>query len=368
MAITPHGWHIPGSPMPEGYDNAELKISRQCGGFLSCETCQAADRQWQTISKEANAPVNATRAAEGLPKARRSDAVVHPSHYNMYDGIEIVDLAEQMNFNKGNAVKYITRAEFKGKEIEDLEKARYYLKKEIKRIKRAEKKAAKAKAQEEAQQAMANYAVSDLEKTLTLYDVNSLYPAEAGKVESLREGFKADAGDIFALRWDPGTPRLREFAEWVMKADADNFVEAKGDILHVNIPSQGVHTIVLRPFDWLIFSDGRFQPKTNQQYIAMISGGLTGEESKVIRKGIHPAAVRQWHASEEAFNSISEWVTSHNPTAYVEQAGDALILTTVIMNHNTNRFGIAEGHWIVKDGHGFSVYTNDEFKKCFEVI
>lgn len=212
-------------------------------------------------------------------KKRRSDAVVHPSHYNMYDGVEVIDLVEQMNFNKGNAVKYVTRAEFKGKEIEDLEKARYYLKKEIKRIKRAEKKAAKAKAQEEAQQAMANYAVADLEKTLTLYDVNSLYPSEAGKVESLREGFKADAGDIFALRWDPRTPRLREFAEWIMKADVDNYAEAKGDILHVHIPSQGVHTIVLRPFDWLIFSDGRFQPKTNQQYIAMISGGLTGEKS-----------------------------------------------------------------------------------------
>lgn len=273
MAITPHGWHIPGSPMPEGYDNAELKISRQCGGFLSCETCQAADRQWQTISKEANAPVNATRAAEGLPKARRSDAVVHPSHYNMYDGIEIVDLAEQMNFNKGNAVKYITRAEFKGKEIEDLEKARYYLKKEIKRIKRAEKKAAKAKAWEEAIQALKHYANDDLEKTMTLYDVNSLYPSEVGRVESLREGFKADGGDIFALQWRPGTPRLREFGEWVNRVDVGNSVATDGDVLNVHIPSQGAHTIVLRPSDWLIFSDGRFQPKTHKQYIKGIAGG-----------------------------------------------------------------------------------------------
>lgn len=70
------------------------------------------------------------------------EAVEHPSHYNQYDGLEIIDLCEQMNFNRGNAVKYITRAGFKDsdKEIEDLEKARFYLKREIKRLKRKEKR------------------------------------------------------------------------------------------------------------------------------------------------------------------------------------------------------------------------------------
>lgn len=66
------------------------------------------------------------------------DPVNHPSHYTMYHGLEIIDLTEQMNFNKGNAVKYIARAGFKGgpeKEVEDLEKAQWYISRELERIK-----------------------------------------------------------------------------------------------------------------------------------------------------------------------------------------------------------------------------------------
>jgi len=66
------------------------------------------------------------------------DPVNHPSHYTAYKGLEIIDLTEQMNFNKGNAVKYIARAGLKGgpeKEIEDLEKARWYISREIDRLK-----------------------------------------------------------------------------------------------------------------------------------------------------------------------------------------------------------------------------------------
>lgn len=66
-----------------------------------------------------------------------SDPVNHPSHYTQYNGLEIIDLTEQMSFNKGNAVKYIARAGFKGgpeKEIEDLEKARWYISRELERV------------------------------------------------------------------------------------------------------------------------------------------------------------------------------------------------------------------------------------------
>ena len=65
-----------------------------------------------------------------------SDNVNHPSHYNSYKGLEIIDLVEQMNFNRGNAVKYIARAGFKApeKELEDLAKARWYIDREIQRI------------------------------------------------------------------------------------------------------------------------------------------------------------------------------------------------------------------------------------------
>jgi len=64
------------------------------------------------------------------------DNVNHPSHYTAYKGLEVIDLTEQMNFNRGNAVKYICRAGFKdkSKEIEDLAKARWYIEREIARL------------------------------------------------------------------------------------------------------------------------------------------------------------------------------------------------------------------------------------------
>lgn len=70
--------------------------------------------------------------------SKEPDLVNHPPHYTAYSGLEIIDLTEQMNFNRGNAVKYIARAGFKGDdatEIQDLEKAQWYISREINRIK-----------------------------------------------------------------------------------------------------------------------------------------------------------------------------------------------------------------------------------------
>lgn len=57
------------------------------------------------------------------------DPVNHPSHYNK-GSIEVIDLVEdrRLGFSLGNAVKYICRADGKGNEIQDLQKAAWYLK------------------------------------------------------------------------------------------------------------------------------------------------------------------------------------------------------------------------------------------------
>ena len=61
--------------------------------------------------------------------------VSHPSHYNQ--GIEAIDIIEswELNFSLGNAIKYILRSPYKGKQTEDLEKARWYIDREINRLK-----------------------------------------------------------------------------------------------------------------------------------------------------------------------------------------------------------------------------------------
>lgn len=61
-------------------------------------------------------------------KARQADTVNHPLHYNQ-GKFEVIDVIEdwKLDFNLGNAVKYIARAEHKGKREEDLKKALWYL-------------------------------------------------------------------------------------------------------------------------------------------------------------------------------------------------------------------------------------------------
>ena len=61
------------------------------------------------------------------------DPVEKPEHYNQ--GIEVIDVIEdyKLNYHLGNVIKYICRAKFKGKELEDLKKAKWYLDREIER-------------------------------------------------------------------------------------------------------------------------------------------------------------------------------------------------------------------------------------------
>lgn len=66
-----------------------------------------------------------------------SKAVNHPKHYTKHlSGIECIEITRHMNFNKGNAIKYVWRAGDKGNEIEDLQKAIWYLNDEINRLKK----------------------------------------------------------------------------------------------------------------------------------------------------------------------------------------------------------------------------------------
>lgn len=76
---------------------------------------------------------------ETKPEPARPSAVVHPKHYNAHpSGIECIEVVRHMNFNLGNVVKYLWRADHKGATIEDLKKAAFYLNDEIKlREKRA---------------------------------------------------------------------------------------------------------------------------------------------------------------------------------------------------------------------------------------
>ena len=54
--------------------------------------------------------------------------VNHPKHYNT-GKIEVIDAIEewQLGFCDGNVIKYVARHKFKGRPLEDLKKAKWYL-------------------------------------------------------------------------------------------------------------------------------------------------------------------------------------------------------------------------------------------------
>jgi hypothetical protein len=72
-----------------------------------------------------------------------TDMVNHPPHYaDVNPNVECIEIAREFNFNCGNVIKYLWRAGVKAeaglaplqKELEDLEKAKFYLSDEINRF------------------------------------------------------------------------------------------------------------------------------------------------------------------------------------------------------------------------------------------
>lgn len=66
-----------------------------------------------------------------------NDNVNHPKHYTSHpSGVECIQVTEHMDFCIGNAIKYLWRAGGKNDEIEDLEKAIWYIQRKIELIKK----------------------------------------------------------------------------------------------------------------------------------------------------------------------------------------------------------------------------------------
>lgn len=58
---------------------------------------------------------------------------VNPDHYKLPGGLQVIDMTQHLSFCLGNVIKYVWRAGRKSEDtkLEDLEKARWYLEKEI---------------------------------------------------------------------------------------------------------------------------------------------------------------------------------------------------------------------------------------------
>jgi hypothetical protein len=95
-----------------------------------------AKRIKATAAKRANwKNISVTSSDTPMPitmEEPKADPVNHPAHYKV-GGIETIDFieAKSLNYNLGNVVKYVTRADHKGSRKQDLEKAIWYLKREL---------------------------------------------------------------------------------------------------------------------------------------------------------------------------------------------------------------------------------------------
>ncbi len=119
-------WNVPGDP----------------GGWLhrAREALEASERPAPARTADTPAP----RVETPFPcDSGASDAVNHPAHYTSSPArcecgkpVECIQVVENMGFNDGNAVKYLWRSHLKGDAVQDLEKAAWYLRREIERLKR----------------------------------------------------------------------------------------------------------------------------------------------------------------------------------------------------------------------------------------
>ena len=125
-----------------GYDVMNIEQIKQIygnnDGYICCDVCPIQLDDYDGLGFCPQDCTGYSDAWEAILKflSREDDSVNHPSHYTR-GKIEVIDfIADQkLNVNRGNAIKYICRAGFKGDEIEDLEKAIVYLQHEIKVLK-----------------------------------------------------------------------------------------------------------------------------------------------------------------------------------------------------------------------------------------
>ena len=101
-----------------GITRAQLYMARYNHGVTNKPTVAKSKKRVPVVVMTSPKPV--------------ADMVNHPPHYKA-GGIETIDFIEAkgLNYNLGNVVKYITRADLKGDRKENLEMALWYLKREL---------------------------------------------------------------------------------------------------------------------------------------------------------------------------------------------------------------------------------------------
>lgn len=103
----------------------------------------------QNSEKITPSSINFSPTGGNLPPIEENNRVYHPSHYTWLKelcGVEVIDITRHMDFDLGNAIKYLLRQGKKSekgisdraKAIEDLKKAIFYINDKIKMLELSE--------------------------------------------------------------------------------------------------------------------------------------------------------------------------------------------------------------------------------------
>lgn len=106
-----------------------IKIVKGDEVELRCDSCEHADRNGMCLWPDNCGP---------KPCEQASDVVNKPPHYTS-GTVECIDYIDSLglgqDFCAANAIKYLTRYKMKGKPVEDLEKAAWYVNHLLEKIK-----------------------------------------------------------------------------------------------------------------------------------------------------------------------------------------------------------------------------------------
>ena len=107
---------------------------------MNCSICQRTHERTGTYDNWFTLADGRAICPACLPKPQEVPIhapVNHPKHYTSHpSGIECIQITRHMTFNIGNAIKYLWRCGDKDNQIQDLEKAVWYIKDEINRLKK----------------------------------------------------------------------------------------------------------------------------------------------------------------------------------------------------------------------------------------
>lgn len=129
LAKAPRGWGTTNTHIPGGGGNFDPTPPRYTDDPKNSEGGEGAGPGLFLEFEGVKFPV-----AHPSEKSSPYDPVQKAKHYNCHpSGIECIQVVEHMNFNIGNAIKYLWRADLKEAPRQDLEKAAYYIQRELKR-------------------------------------------------------------------------------------------------------------------------------------------------------------------------------------------------------------------------------------------